>query len=66
MKGSSVRRGMRDSGEEGPNPERGDRSRWRIEPTGERVQGTTAIPSPTAQSALAIIAELERLLDMGE
>ncbi len=32
----------------------------------QRVQETTDIPSPKAQSALAIIGELERLLDMTE
>lgn len=32
----------------------------------QRVQQATDIPSPKAQSALAIVAELERLLDMTE
>ena len=32
----------------------------------QRMQQTTNIPSPKAHSALAIIAELERLLDMTE
>jgi len=39
-------------------------ARRAIERLRQRVQQTTDIPSPKAQSALTIIAELERLLDM--
>lgn len=39
-------------------------ARLALERLRQRVQQATDIPSPKAQSALAIIAELERLLDM--
>lgn len=39
-------------------------ARTALERLKQRVQQATNIPSPKAQSALAIIAELERLLDM--
>ena len=39
-------------------------ARLALERLRERVRQATDIPSPKAQSALAIIAELERLLDM--
>ena len=39
-------------------------ARTALERLKQRVQQATDIPSPKAQSALAIIAELERLLDM--
>lgn len=41
-------------------------ARVALERLRERVRQATDIPSPKAQSALAIIAELERLLDMPE
>lgn len=41
-------------------------ARTALERLKQRVQQATNIPSPKAQSALAIIAELERLLDMTE
>lgn len=41
-------------------------ARLAIDRLRQRVQQATDIPSPKAQAALAIIAELERLLDMGE
>lgn len=41
-------------------------ARTALERLKQRVQQATDIPSPKAQSALAIIAELERLLDMTE
>jgi len=41
-------------------------ARLALERLRQRVQQATNIPSAKAQSALAIIAELERLLDMGE
>ncbi len=41
-------------------------ARSALERLREQVKRATDIPSPKAQSALAIIAELERLLDMGE
>lgn len=41
-------------------------ARLALERLRRRVQQASDIPSPKAQSALAIIAELERLLDMGE
>ena len=39
-------------------------ARAALEHLKQRVQQTTSIPSPKAQSALAIITELERLLDL--
>jgi len=41
-------------------------ARTALERLKQRVQQATNIPSPKAQSVLAIIAELERLLDMTE
>jgi hypothetical protein len=41
-------------------------ARWALERLRQRVQQATDIPSPKAQSALVIIAELERLLDIAE
>lgn len=41
-------------------------ARLALERLRQRVQQATGIPSPKAQAALAIIAELERLLDIGE
>ena len=41
-------------------------ARLALERLRQRIQQTADIPSPKAQSALAIIAELERLLDIGE
>lgn len=41
-------------------------ARLALERLRQRVQQATDIPSPKAQSALAIIAELERLLEIGE
>ena len=41
-------------------------ARVALERLRQRVQQTSSIPSPKAQSALAIIAELECLLDMAE
>lgn len=41
-------------------------ARTALERLKERVQETTDIPSPKAQSALVIIAELARLLDLSE
>ncbi|MFH1922587.1 MAG: hypothetical protein ABIP48_22215 [Planctomycetota bacterium] len=41
-------------------------ARAALERLRERVRQATEIPSPKAQSALAIILELERLLDLGE
>jgi hypothetical protein len=41
-------------------------ARAALERLKQRVQQATDIPSPRAQSALTIIAELERLLDMPE
>ncbi|MBN1270561.1 MAG: hypothetical protein JXB04_13305 [Kiritimatiellae bacterium] len=41
-------------------------ARLALERLRERVRQTTDIPSPKAQSALAIVAELERLLDLPE
>ena len=41
-------------------------ARTALERLKQRVQQATDIPSPKAQSALAIIAELERLLDITE
>ena len=40
--------------------------RTALERLRQRVRQATDIPSPKAQSALTIIAELERLLDMSE
>lgn len=37
-----------------------------LEQLRRRIQHATDLPSPKAQSAIAIIAELERLLDIGE
>ena len=41
-------------------------ARTALERLKQRVQQATDIPSPKAQSALAIIGELERLLDLTE
>jgi hypothetical protein len=41
-------------------------ARAALERLKQRVQRATDIPSTIAQSALAIISELERLLDMSE
>jgi hypothetical protein len=41
-------------------------ARLALERLRQRVQQATDIPSPKAQAALAIVAELERLLDIGE
>lgn len=41
-----------------------EQARVALERLRQRVHETTDLPSPSAQAALAIVAELERLLDL--
>ncbi len=41
-----------------------EQARAALERLRQRVQEATALPSPKAQAALAIVTELERLLDL--
>jgi hypothetical protein len=40
-------------------------ARMALERLRQRIQGTTDVASPKAEAALSIVAELERLLELG-